>query len=197
MKELRDAFSPEVLAELARPILTYDPGAMQLDGVEPTWGVFELASRKVEAELIKKRFGIYVPECEETIVRRGRKIERRLPLFPGYVFVLMPFTDENWNRIFNIRGVIAGIGSLSWDDVDKVRTLENEKRPINLTYFEDMEIGEAKKKKKRWRKSRRVEKQDEIVRTYIGGWVDFEAAVQTCDGDGRNQALRDFVGGHP
>jgi transcription antitermination factor NusG len=193
MKELRDAFSPEVLAELARPVRTYDPRMAQLArGDELKWYVYEVASRDVEKVLVERRFGIYVPECEETTVRRGRKIERRLPLFPGYVFVFMGDTDENWNRIANIRGVIASIGALPWDEIDKIRVLENQHRPIDLTYFEEETVTTGKKRKRR--RKRLIARQDEIVRTRAYGWYAFEEAAQTLDGEGRNQALRELIG---
>lgn len=189
-----DAMTPRVRAELMRPVQSYDPRAMQLGGGEPKWYVFEIMSRDVEAELIKRRFGVYVPECEETIIRRGKKVDRRSPLFPGYVLVFMWETDENWSKIVNMRGVIGSVGVLSEEDVDQIRLMENCERPITLQYFEETETTVVRKKK-RWRKSRKspriVSVPDEIVRTRA--WSAFDDIVHNLDGEGRSEALRQML----
>ncbi len=114
MKPLSSAFSPDVMAELARPFETRDPrNAQIIEGKSPRWYVVEVyasAQPDVVAELSQHRYGIYIPEFDETIVKRGRKIERRVPMFPGYVFVFVWPTAENWSTIVNIRGVVASIG---------------------------------------------------------------------------------------
>ncbi len=87
MKPLSEAFSPEVMAELSRPVQTHDPRDAQIaPGTDPMWYVFEIASRDVELELAKRRFGVYVPECQETIIRRGHVVDRRIQLFPDWFF---------------------------------------------------------------------------------------------------------------
>lgn len=196
MKAIADELeklSPEARAELARPVQSYDPRDAQMHpGLDPEWHVFEIAARDVEAELAKRRFGIYVPECQEKIIRRGRVIERRIQLFPGYVFVFIWPTDENWNKIANVRGVIASIGSLSDQEIDKIRYLENCERPIVLKYYDELQDA-PRKKRKRWRKTRQivVSVPDEVVRTRA--WSAFDDIVHNLDGQGRSEALRQML----
>lgn len=196
MKPLSSAFSPEVVAELAKPVMSYDPRAAQLvPGTEAKWYVLEIASRDVEAELVKRMFGIYVPECQETTVKRGRKVDRRYPLFPGYVFVFVWDTAANWNKIADIHGVIASIGSLSDEEIDQIRYLENWERPILVQWFE--EIREIPHKRKRKRKRRiKVMVPDEIVE--VRTWSAFRDALPALDSEARNQALRQILSSqHP
>jgi transcription antitermination factor NusG len=188
--KLPDAFSADVMAELARPVQTYDPRAAQLAG-EAKWYVFEISSRDVEDELTKRRFGIFVPECQETIIRRGRVIDRRIQLFPGYVFVFVWQTDENWNKIVNIRGVVASIGSLTDAEIDKIRYLENCERPIVLQYFDELQAVPHKRKRRRKPRQVVVSVPDEIVKTRA--WSAFDDIVHTLDGDGRSEALRQML----
>ena len=190
-----DALSPEARAELLRPVQTYDPRAMELaPGVEPQWHVWEIASRDVEAELIKFRFGVYVPECEETCIRRGRKVDRRTVLFPGYVFVFVWPTDQNWSRIVRIRGIVRCVGTLTQSEIDQIRVMENHERPITLQYFaaEGQPIPK-KRKRRRHKEARPVLVPDEIIRTRA--WSAFDDIVHELDGERRSEALLQMLGG--
>lgn len=194
--KLPNAFSPEVMAELARPYSPVDPRAAQIgDDVTAKWYVIEVASRDVEAELVKRRFGIYVPEEDETIIRRGRKIDRRVLMFPGYVFIFLWETDANWHRMVSIRGVTTVLGTLSDDQVDKIRYCENCARPVLLQNFEVEQDVIPKKRRKRFRKAKRkiVVVQDEVVSVRAGGWSRLEDAMMSLDSEGRNQALRNML----
>src|ERR1051326_1422231 len=103
------AFSPAVMAELARPVATFDyRNAEMKAGLDPTWHVIETYAnreRDVAKELIARRFGIFLPEEDETVVRRGRKIDQVKLMFPGYLFVFTWLTDENFARIRYTPGV--------------------------------------------------------------------------------------------
>jgi len=192
MTKLPAAFSPDVMAELARPYVRFDPRAAQLaQDIEAKWYVVEVRSRDVEAELIKRQFGIYVPECEETAISRGRKICRRIAMFPGYVFVFLWRTDANWGRLCSVDGVMAIRGTLSDDDIDRIRARENTERPIELQWF-DVRPALQKKAGRRWRKSRKpILEQDEIV--VVRSWSAFEDAIDKLDSEGRTQALRSYI----
>lgn len=192
MKLPDDAFSPDVMAELARPVMTFDPRNAQIvAGVEPKWYAFEIASRDVEAELTKRRFGIYIPECQETIISRGRRVDRRIQLFPGYVFVFVWPTDDNWSKIVNIRGVVASIGSLTDAEIDKIRYLENCERPIVLQYFDEIQAVPHKRKRRRKPRQVVVSVPDVVVRTRA--WSAFDDIVHNLDGEGRSEALRQML----
>lgn len=190
--KLPAAFSPEVLAALARPFTRVDPRAYELEeGVSAKWHVVEVRSRDVEADLIKRQFGIYVPECEETAISRGRKITRRIAMFPGYVFVFFWPTDANWLRLCGLDGVIAVRGTLTDEVIDKIRAVENAHRPIELQWFE-VRPALQKKSGRRWRKSRKpIVEQDEIV--VVRSWSAFEDAIDKLDSEGRTQALRNYI----
>jgi transcription antitermination factor NusG len=107
--KLPHAFSPAVMAELARPVASFDPRNAELvEGLAPAWHVVECYSsreREVAKELAKRRFGIYLPLERETIVRRGRKVDVQTLMFPGYVFVFTWLTDTNFTRIASTPGV--------------------------------------------------------------------------------------------
>lgn len=191
---LPKAFSPEVMAELARPVQTHDPRAAQLNaGVEPKWYVVEIIARDVEAELVKRQFGIYVPEEEETVIVRGRRIDRRVRMFPGYVFVFLWDTDANWSLVVNTRGVIGILGALTDEQVDKIRYCENCARPVLLQSFEiEQDVVPKRRKRRRKTKKRIVVVHDEV--TAVRAWSAFEDAVMTLDSDGRIMALRNLLG---
>ncbi|MEY9466309.1 transcription antitermination factor NusG [Bradyrhizobium ottawaense] len=132
--KLPAAFSPEVLAqfsakgqaELMRPYSPVDPRFAQLEkGAKPRWYVVEIKSREVEKELAKRRFGIYVPETIETIISRGRKVDRATPMIVGYVFVFLWETDANWQRLARTYGVLHILGWLEDDEIDRLRLEEN------------------------------------------------------------------------
>jgi len=59
---------------------TWDIGA-------PTYEAQGEADRQAEKELREAGFDVWMPVYESTIVRRGRKIDTVLHLFPGYLFV--------------------------------------------------------------------------------------------------------------
>lgn len=134
--KLPKAFSPEALAELSadvqlalsRPWSPIDPNVVEIIGSTARWYVLEVRNRDAEAELIKRRFGVYVPECEETIIRGGRRITRRGPLIPGYVFVFFWESDENWLRAITTPGVVAVLGALPDEEIEGVRIAENSER---------------------------------------------------------------------
>lgn len=126
--KLPAAFSPEVLAALARPYSPIDLNVAELTHRAPKWYVVEIRNRDVEAELIKRRFGIYVPEFDEMFIVRGRKVERRMPLVAGYVFVFLWETDANWQRVTTTPGVVSILGWLADDEIDRLRQTENGER---------------------------------------------------------------------
>lgn len=128
MKPIAEALaelSPEARAELARPAPTFDPrNAEMAEGYEARWYVVSVFSRAAEAELAKRRFGIFVPALAERIVERGRVVTRHVPLVPGYVFVFLWETDANWLRVVTTPGVEKIIGWVKDEKVDYLRWQE-------------------------------------------------------------------------
>jgi len=122
--KLPDAFSPEVMAELARPFQPFDPRNAEIGESVVRWYVVSVFSREAEVDLAKRRFGIYVPATEVTTVTRGRKVDRHLALVPGYVFVLLWETDANWIRLATTPGVDRILGWVEDSEIDKLRQQE-------------------------------------------------------------------------
>lgn len=211
MKPLSAVFSPDVMAELSRPIELRDPrNAQIIEGLTPQWHVIEVfasAQAEIVAELVEHRFGVYVPEVDETVVKRGRKFDRRVPMFSGYVFVFMWYSDQHWQWISNIQGVIAICGSLLDKEIDIVRTIENLQRPIAINIERAAETQPTtrgkSKKKKRWKKGKSnkakakfkpITEQDlraEIITTRA--WSAFHD-IDELDSEARNQTLRKALG---
>lgn len=172
MKPLSDAFSPEVMAELARPVRSYDPRAAQIvPGVDPEWCLAEVYSRSVEGELAKRRFGIYVPERRETLVVRGRKVDRRSAMFPGYVFVFLWNGAGNWHRLLAIDGVAGIIGAVNHEQMHLIRAVENAQGWPVAT--------------KKPRRNSRVKHKN---------WEYWLQELRSLDSEKRNQALRKLLG---
>lgn len=193
--KLPSAFSPEVMAELAKPFMPYDPRNAELvEGVTPKWHVVETfahCERKVADELVARRFGIFVPESDETIIKRGRKIKRVQLMFPGYVFVFVWDVLEHRARIEAIDGVLqlvlitSPIGpvpaELSDQQIDQIRAVENGERPL----------PDVRANKKGRRKAKRAFDNDVIA---VHPWSAFQDRLLTLDSEGRNQTLRKALG---
>ncbi|WP_025036126.1 transcription termination/antitermination protein NusG [Bradyrhizobium sp. DOA9] len=161
--KLPAAFSPEVLAalsakarrEMERPYSPVDPRFAELGG-KPRWYVVEIKSRQVEKELAKRRFGIYVPETIETVVRRGRKYDQATPMIGGYVFVFLWETDENFQRLLRVWGVTLVVGWIDDREIDRLRYLESCERLDAVAREELKEEILRKVKRSKPKKSRKL-----------------------------------------
>ena len=56
-------------------------------------------------------FNIVIPEHAETEIKNGKKVNKTVNMFPGYVLVEMIMTDEAWYIVRNTPGVTGFIGS--------------------------------------------------------------------------------------
>lgn len=74
-------------------------------------------------------FNIVIPEHTETKIKDGKKENKTVVKFPGYVLVEMIMTDEAWYHVRNTSGVTGFIGSsgggakpfpLQKDEVDAI-----------------------------------------------------------------------------
>ncbi|MES5483591.1 transcription termination/antitermination NusG family protein [Bradyrhizobium sp. INPA03-11B] len=122
MKPLQDAFSPEVMAELATPV---HPHSLEVTDCGAKWYVIAVSTRKAERELSRRRFGIYVPVVIETVISRGRKRERPVPIVAGYAFVFFWETDANLQRLVSTSGVTSVLGWIDDVEIDKLRYKES------------------------------------------------------------------------
>lgn len=55
--------------------------------------------------LVRQGFECYLPTLSAARLRNGRKIAAAEPLFPGYLFIHLDVSGENWAPIRSTRGV--------------------------------------------------------------------------------------------
>lgn len=137
--------------------------------VTPHWHVVTVLpgqERTAADDLSDRCFGVYLPESEHTEIRRGRKVDLKRLMLPGYVFVFVWDVDRHVDRIRacdGVRGLLFINGKVAIVPdalIDRVRRVENYYRPLKgLT--PETDGATAKKPKRCWRKKRKVE-----------GWVD-------------------------
>lgn len=177
--------------------------------VSPNWHPIETypnSERKAASHLIARRFGIFVPEKEEKIVSRGRKLDRTILMFPGYIFVFVWDILAHKRRIESVPGVsrimyvetAAGRklpAVISDAMIDEIRAVENRERPLPEVMIPEELVppkkkGRWTKKEKRAYELRRAEweRGNEIVA--CRSWSVFQDGLLTLDGEGRNQTLR-------
>jgi transcription antitermination factor NusG len=183
------------------------PGAM------PQWHVLETYpnnERMAAAHLVARRFGMFVPEIEETIVLRGRKVDRVRLLFRGYIFVFVWDILRHQRRIESIPGVLrimfveTSVGRkrpavISDAKIDEIRAVENGERPLPTIMFPDepslpKKKGRYRKNEKRLYELQRAqwERDNEVVACQ--SWSPFQDSLSTLDEEGRNQTLRKALG---
>jgi transcription antitermination factor NusG len=202
LQPIVSAFTPEVFAELSRKALeisesleTRQPQryAEVYPDVTPHWHVATVLpgrERAAAEDMSDRRFGVYLPESEFIVVRRGRKFETTRLMLPGYVLVFVWDVDRHMERIRaceGVRGMLFHDGRVAIVPdrlVDKVREAENRERPLKGL----ISAAPVKKQKRCWRKSRRsegdraAEAVDEIMAVH--SYSPFiEALRQEADGD--------------
>lgn len=158
-EDLAELLSDAAKAEMARPRRAFDPRDAEIDGSTVKWYVVSIYSRDAEIELAKRRFGIFVPAVEETIILRGRKVERHVPLVPGYVFVLLWETDANWSRVANTDGVDRILGWVPDKEIDQLRFQEGCEQ-IDARVRRKAVVRVIQGARKRQRPSRRMKRKD-------------------------------------
>jgi transcription antitermination factor NusG len=170
LMKISDALSPEAKAELMRPVQVFDPRCAQVGEGFAQWVLVQVFSRDAEAQIAKRCFGLYVPESRETLVRRGRRVDVRKPMFPGYALVFMWLNDGNWNRLTACEGVISLIGALHDEEVDLIRAVENKQK-----------FPRSRPKPRHYDRMRRRR------------WEDWLIEIRSLDSEKRNQALRKLL----
>lgn len=198
-------------------VVDYSPNnptlAEIVPGVMPRWHVIEThpnRERIAAAHLIARRFGVFVPEKDETIVRRGRRIDQTSLMFRGYIFIFVWGINQHFNRIKAVPGFSRIVttenpdGSrkpavLTDEQIDQIRAVENRERPLPAIVMPEHMM--VPKKKGRWRKNQKslyylaqeqLKRDSEVVR--CRPWSAFEDGLMTLDSDGRNQTLRTALG---
>lgn len=182
-------------------------------GRTPQWHVVEThpnRERTAAGHLIARRFGVFLPEKEETVVRRGRKFDQTSLIFRGYIFVFVWDIVEHIDRINSIPGVsrlvyVETMGgrrlpaTLTDEQIDQIRAVENHERPLPAITIPEEII--RPKGKGRWTKKQKrlydlqrqqIEHDNEVVA--CRPWSAFQDSLLTLDEEGRNQTLRNALG---
>jgi transcription antitermination factor NusG len=98
----------EKLAAQTTQAAIRNPYAAEIGAAMAHWHVLSTVpgqERIAASHLAARRFGIYLPENEQTVVARGVKRQRRRLLIPGYVFVFVWGIAGNFRRICACPGV--------------------------------------------------------------------------------------------
>lgn len=100
--------------------------------MSPSWSVAVTHSGRVrtaEENLARQGFEFYNPKIVKTTYERGRRLERRIQLFPGYIFVLVV---DRWRSLLSTFGIATLVMSaghparISHSVVEKIRAREVE-----------------------------------------------------------------------
>lgn len=118
-----------------------------------------------------KIFQIEVPSEEIIEIKEGKRVPRRVHLYPGYIMVEMIMDDESWYVVRNTPGVT---GFVSAED-------ERDKRPkpVPLESWEADKILQQMRSEKP--KTRVGFTRGESVRIVDGPFADFIGAVEVID----------------
>lgn len=172
--------TPEMFADLSRRALEisanleqYRPNrnAEVYPDVTPHWHVATVMpgrERTACDDLSDRSFGVYLPESEHVEIRRGRKVDFKRLMLPGYVFVFVWDVDRHMERIRACDGVrgmlfINGRVAIVPDRlIDGVRAAENRERPL-----QGFRSEQPKKQKRCWRKARRASEHGEVQENEI------------------------------
>lgn len=126
LMKVEHVLSDDVKAALAAQISMIDPRMAQVvPGVDAKWFLVETRRANAERKITELGFGLCVPETRERIIRRGRVIDCRRPMFPGYVLVFMWNGAGNYRRLMACEGVGGIVGALHDEEVDLIRAVEN------------------------------------------------------------------------
>ena len=142
--------------------------------------------------LAARRFGVYLPELIAPEIIRARKREIHLPMFPGYLFVLVFGFQAHWRRIFACPGVtgvlMAGNHAAIVPD-EAMRIIQAEETGMDLA------IEYAPKPKKRWRRkpNPQANQQPNTVRVSMTTYDALRCLISLDDAQ-RNGALRKALG---
>jgi transcription antitermination factor NusG len=185
-----------------------------IPGKTPAWYVIEThpnRERTAAAHLIARRFGVFVPEKEQTLIIRGRKVEQTVLMFRNYIFVFVWDIRQHIHKINAVPGVMRvlfvqqGEGRepkpavLSDEKIDQIRAVENRERPLPAIIIPEHML--MPKKKGRWKKNQKalyalqqeqLKRDSEVVR--CRPWSAFEDGIMSLDDDTRNQTLRNALG---
>jgi transcriptional antiterminator NusG len=122
-----------------------------------------IENTKQKYNMVKKINEIIIPMDTETTKKEGKKIEKKVKVFPGYVMINMILDDESFNFIKRTPGVTNFVSS----NGKPVTIKDEEIRGI----LEALDPNKGFKPKKKWSK-------DMIVRISDGPFSDFTGKIE-------------------
>ena len=122
-----------------------------------------IENTKQTYNMVKKINEIIIPMDTETTKKEGKKIEKKVKVFPGYVMINMILDDESFNFIKRTPGVTNFVSSNG-----KPVTIKDEEIQGIL---EALDPNKGFKPKKKWSK-------DMIVRISDGPFSDFTGKIE-------------------
>lgn len=138
-------------------------------------GGLETARRNLD----RQRLACFMPLRKETVKRGGRFLDRKVPLFPGYLFVGVP-GQARWQPVRNTLGVarlVCSAGDLPARVPPGLIELLVRRCDADGVVREEDPVGI-----------------DENVRISRGPMHDLVARVESLDGPGRVAVLMEFMG---
>jgi transcriptional antiterminator NusG len=123
---------------------------------------------KLERNMNDKISEIIIPTDIEIQKKEGKKIEKRVKVFPGYILIKMILDDSSFEYIKRIPGVTNFVSSGNKPVILK----EKEVKDI----LEALDPDKGFKPKKKWTK-------DTIVRIIDGPFIDFTGKIEDVNED--------------
>ena len=123
---------------------------------------------KLERNMNEKISEIIIPTDIEIQKKQGKRIEKKVKVFPGYILIKMILDDSSFEYIKRIPGVTNFVSSGNKPVILK----EKEVRDI----LESLDPNKGLKPKKKWTK-------DMIVRIIDGPFTDFTGKIEDINED--------------
>lgn len=134
--------------------------------------------------LMRRSFGVYLPEFDEVAVIRGRKRIRHQPLFPTYIFAFVWRIERQWHRISACTGVVRLLLSGDKPAVVPDRLID----AIQATELSQVAVTQpeprSKRRIKRWQ--RELMRDEDMLRASSKSYFD---GIDKIDGPARNSVL--------
>lgn len=174
--------------------------AEMVPGIEGKWLIVRAEGGReqtVAAHLAGRRFGIYLPQFPETLIVRGRKIDRLRNLFPGYVFVFVWGVQQHIRRILAVPGVIGMVmrgdvpAVLPFHVIEQIRAQEECDWPL-VTTVDIVHVRKRRKKYSQYTETKLIHvAPEDIVSVRAAGWI---KGLTDLSDEERNSALQSALG---
>ena len=120
----------------------------------------------IRNEKVDDKFGeIIVPTEEIVEMRRGKRRKTDRKIFPGYIFIQMEMTDDTWQLIRHVPGVVNFVG-------------ESGKKPVPMTEKEINKVLKEIEESENAPKPKVIFEPGEMIRVVDGPFNDFNGAVE-------------------